>query len=178
MAIDMAKLAKVMALMGSPNDGERQAAFSKATAMLKGDGKTWFEISEIPVGSPIVPQPKGGSASYANPSRDFADIMEEEEPGYKARAAAAQAKREQKRAANRAAIIARYGSERAALAPTIMERTVDQAVAPFVRELRNYHYGTPVSAPLAAAVRRALPLPETIAAAQIEYRAWGCEIMS
>jgi hypothetical protein len=163
MLLDNSKLAKVLALVDSPNAGESQAAINRVTVLLQSAGRTWRDLPEI-MGAPHA--------------RDFEDFCEEQEPGYKAgQAEELRQKQRQEAAAFLKDVITRYGSRRAALAPSPMERAVDRAVAPFVREQKcedlNGHFPTttldgwwqlelPAPDHVQEAVVRALPLPKTI----------------
>ena len=191
MAIDAKKLAKVLALMDSPNPGERDAARERAGAILKAAGKTWRDLPAI-LGTPPVAPVAAATPVFTDVMRGFDDYMEEKEPGWKAKRAAEQAQKAREQADYRAAVIAKYGSEETALEPIEIECTVDAAVAPFVREvLKEYSDGSgnyrdatldgwshfldgPTPAHVIAAVRAALPLPVTIAEAKAEVDAW-CE---
>jgi DNA-binding CsgD family transcriptional regulator len=192
MAIDAAKLLKVTALLDSPNEGECAAALRTANKMLAAAGKRWRDLPAI-LGAPPAAPPRAAAAAPTRPAtpaaapQSFEDRMEEKEPGYKARCARAQAQRAQEQAAARAAVIEKYGSQDAAVAPSVMEATVDAAMAPFVREeMRQFSngrfprktldgwssYGDPVPPHVGAAVRAALPLPTTLAEAKAETDAW------
>jgi hypothetical protein len=190
MAIDTTKLAKMLALVDSPAPGERAAATSLITSMLAAAGKSWLDLPAIFGATQATPQQASATAGApggASSFRDFADFMEDKEPGYKAEREAERRQQARDQAAFRAALIARYGSEEAALAPTPMERAVDEAVAPFAKEeMRDYGNGRfqaktldgwwrsfdPAPQHVADAVRGALPLPLTVAAAKAEYDSW------
>ena len=148
--IDVVRFIKVLGLLDSPNEGERAAALARATAILVGAKKTWLDVPSI------LAQYAGGSTEAKERARSAA-----------AAAAAAQKARERE----------------AALAPNAMERAVNDAVAPFIRTdldgavsrktLRGWlSWGDPVPEDVGAAVRAALPLPTTIAAAKDEVDAW------
>src|ERR1700760_2909426 len=100
-------LRKIEALTHSPVAGESASAKARLTEILGKHGKTMADLPELL--NPSTPRPR-------DMFRDFEDWMEQKEPGYKARSAADRAAREKKEAVYRAAVIAKYGSEKAAKA--------------------------------------------------------------
>lgn len=112
------------------------------------------------------------------------------DPGRPARIAEAKRLKALSDEAERQAVIHRYGSEEAALAGTWSERRLATAVAHMrLTVQKRYDNGTfltdtldgwtgdylskdKVPARVRAAVERAVPLPATIAEAEVEYRHW------
>jgi hypothetical protein len=193
MTIDTGKLQKVMALLDSPNAGERMAALVATNKVLAAGGKSWHDVSTILTGG-LGPHAPVAVPPQANPFGGFDDWMEKQEPGHKARCAAERARQTQEQAAYRAAVIARYGGKDAATKPTEIERTIDAAVAPFMRKEMHtdsrdptprttldgwWWDGGQISERVVAAMQAALPLPTTIAEAKAEYDIWrerDCEL--
>ena len=116
----------------------------------------------------------------------FDDAMEAEEPGYKARRAQERRERERQWAEYRFAVIAKYGSEDAAKGPTPIEQTIDAAVEPLRRGVREgtqavesldgwHRLLSTREAPdrVRRAVEQAWPMPGTISAAKAEYDLWN-----
>ena len=186
MTTDTEKLQKVMALLDSPNAGERMAALVATNKMLTAEGKTWRDLSTILAGG-LGPHAPAAAPPQADPFGGFDDWMEKQEPGHKVRSTQEHARKAQEQAAYRAAVIARYGSEIAATKPTEIERTIDAAVAPFMRKEMHtdsrdptprttldgwWWDGGQISERVVAAMQVALPLPTTIAAAKAEYDIW------
>jgi len=126
-----------------------------------------------------------------DPSKPFAgfdDYMESREPGWKAKKAAEYAERERREAEELAAILARYGSEEAALAPCEREKVLIAATAHLVRmEWKNYANGRfeietldgwhdgiaqEIPASVVQAVSAAYSLPATVTEAYAEWQYW------
>jgi DNA-binding CsgD family transcriptional regulator len=180
----------VLALLDSPVAGEREAALARATAILQAEGKSFLDLGALfasVVAAPVatVWQPP----SYA----DFCARQDEEEvrnPGHTARQAAAAAEERRREAEYRAAVIAKYGSESAALEPDEWERAMDARLAPLIRDvmrqgasgasyemttLDGWHTYDEEDPPehVAAAIKAAWPFPETIPAAKVEADYWS-----
>jgi hypothetical protein len=113
--------------------------------------------------------------------------MEAREPGWKAREAVKRAERARQRAEERAAVIAKYGSEAAATAPCERERVLNAATAHLARKFKKtYANGTfsvdgldgwtgdigDVPASVIEAVTNAMPMPTTIRQAKDECEYW------
>jgi len=116
----------------------------------------------------------------------FADAMEAKEPGYKVRRAQERRERERQWGEYRIAVIAKYGSEDAAKEPTPIEQTIDAAVEPLRRGVREgtravesldgwHRLLSTREAPdsVRRAVEQAAPMPTTILAAKTEYDLWN-----
>lgn len=189
-ALDHDKLAKVLALAGSDQDGEALAALRKAQGMLKAAGKTFADLTQ-PASVARAPAPqKAAGPSFVDIFAGFNDHMEAKELGWKAKQAAARADRLKREAAEREAAIAKYGSVEAAREPTERERLLDAATLPFQREVM-YSFANGefprecldgwmddcfsdkgMSIAVRAAVMGAFPMPTTLRAARDETRWW------
>lgn len=121
-ALDLDRLAKVRALMsGGATEGERAAARKRAEAMACRAGLS-LEAAMSKLDGQPRPEPVNFFAG-------FDDWMEEKEPGYKARKAAAKAKRDAREDRRRAEILAAYGTEAALFARNEREVRLDAAIA-------------------------------------------------
>lgn len=169
---------KVVALMrGATSEGERAAATSKATALAALSGHSLDEALAV--------------LNYAAPDplvsffAGFDDEMERQQPGWKAQRAAEQAEKERQRLERRAALIERYGTEDAVLAPCVLELRMRNALEPWrvpcnppherwSKRIEGYEYllGERVSPEILAAVDQAFPLPKTFAEAKAEWDYW------
>ncbi|PGH58021.1 hypothetical protein CRT60_08670 [Azospirillum palustre] len=213
-AFNADRFAKVLALAGSDQDGEALAALRKAQGMLKAAGMTFTDVSQR-MSQPAAPD---YSASYS--TADFDDLMRQwakpkakKKPApyvdpcgnkwgskaeYESWKASNDARFEQdrkKHAAERAAIIARYGSFEAATARDEREQLLHEAALPwlegpnvstdpeFAHQSGRWHkrmggweaYGCfgqhPVD-PCRLAIENAYPMPVTIRQARDEHQAW------
>ncbi|MCK8783574.1 hypothetical protein M0638_04160 [Roseomonas sp. NAR14] len=175
MALDLGRLRKIWALTESPHPGEAMAALERARALLAQHGHTLRDIpvllgaGERTAFAAGTPEPRPQARPAGPPDPDEARRRQAE--------------------AYRAAVIARYGDEESALAPTPAEAAVEAAAAPFKRRVaKTYHNGTfqtdsldgwtyrldgPAPPRVVAAVKAALPLPRTIAEARAEHDAWA-----
>ncbi|KAA0573323.1 hypothetical protein FZ983_30380 [Azospirillum sp. B21] len=181
------RFAKVLALASSDHDGEALAALRKARDMLKAAGKTFSDV--IAEEAPVVVYAQPTAPTFTDIFTGFEDRMEEMEPGWKAKRAAEQAERTRKRAAYRKAVIEKYGSAEAAVAPCWREQKVraalgslitpcEQPWARWTHHIENIgHCGDffgfkEVSQQVRAAIETAYTLPTTIQDAHAEYEAW------
>lgn len=177
--LDLAKLRKVWALASSPNANEAAVARAKAEAMMKAAGKTMADLPGVLLAGGGRPDPNDIFAG-------FADRMEAKEPGWKVRETARRAEKARQEAEERAAVIARYGSEEAVEAFTPLEEEYRAAVRQWstfqeppyetrwvesVDGYKMYGRGDPPPRVLAA-IASVRPLPRTIAEAKAEYDAW------
>lgn len=133
---------------------------------------------------------RSGSDHGPSPASAFAgfdDWMETKEPGWKAKQAAERADRSRHQAEERAAVIAQYGSEEAAIAPCQRERALNVATVHLARRVEKasaggaFFVGTldgwsgGIGEPPASvieAVSAALPMPATIREAKEEHEYW------
>jgi hypothetical protein len=180
----LAKLRKIWELTRSPMPGEAAAARSRAVALA---AKYGIAAADIPgvleTGTTKTPPAR------RNVFDGFDDWMEQQEPGYKAREAAKRTEQARDRAAFREAVIRKYGSKEAAVAPDLMEQAIEAAAAPFKRQkMKTYANGVFETETLDGwtdiygsekpphrvrrAIEEAIPLPTTIAAAKAEYDTW------
>ena len=172
------RLAKIIALWRSTqHDGERQAARGKAERIAKELGMSF----EAAVAADQARNNPGNSNIFAG----FDDWMEAREPGHKAAAARQKAEKAAAHEARLEAILERYGSAEAALAPCERELLLHKAVERWrkpcdppgerwthsVDGWRSYFIEN-APAHLHEAIRNANPLPETFAAARAEYDYW------
>jgi hypothetical protein len=178
---DRATLAKVRALFDSPVPGEVSAAQGRAAAILKKYGKT---IGDIDVVLSAVEQAKPAGFDFFS---TMDDEIEKKHPGWKAEQAQWRADRARAEVTYRDEVLAKYGSEEAAQAPSPMEKDVEDAVAHLKRKVsKKYANGIfevesldgwtdgSEAAPdhVRRAVEEALPLPVTIQQAKAEYDLW------
>ncbi|AWJ86338.1 hypothetical protein TSH58p_22755 (plasmid) [Azospirillum sp. TSH58] len=184
--LDNNKLGKVLALAGSDQDGEALAALRKARDMLKAAGMTFGDLTVKGVDAPCSVAPTG--PVFTNPFAGFEDRMEAREPGWKAKQAAARAEQIRKEAAEREAVLAKYGSEQKAKLPNERERLLNKAVSHLWRKIgKDYangtfsvdsldgwtgSYGDKMPDTVRAAVETAYLMPVTLREAQDEYRFW------
>lgn len=169
MTLDMDKLRKVRALMdGGKTAGERAAARAKAETIAQRAGLT-LKAALSKLDTPAHPQ-----AQQVNPFTGFADYMEAKEPGWKAEQARRRAEREATRLARCDELLAEYGSREAVFAATDREKRLRRALGP-LREGTDSYKGWIAGDPTPAmweALRRAYPLPDTVAGIWGEYNAW------
>ncbi|SFJ28082.1 helix-turn-helix domain-containing protein [Aerobium aerolatum] len=119
--LDTEKFRKVYALVtGGVTAGERAAAKARAEVMAAKAGMTLKQAV-----SNLDAKP---SAKPVNFFEGFDDWMEQKEPGYKAKNAAARAEREQVRASGRREALSKYGSEEAIFQRTDREQNLFAAV--------------------------------------------------
>lgn len=186
-AKDFEKLRKIQALITSPEPGEAAAARDRAEAILAKYEIGPDDLSKLD--GLTVESVKSANTTARNPFAGYDEWAEKQEPGYKARVRAERAEEERERAAYRAAVISKYGSEEAAKSPVQFEQVVEDAVAHLKRrEMKHYangdfetltldgwsHGDSPVPDSVLRAVEGATPLPTTIAGAKAEYDLW-CE---
>lgn len=166
--LDMGKLRKVQALMhGGKTEGERQVARSKAETLAAKAGRALQEaLSRLD--TPSQPQP-------GNIFAGFDDWMEAKEPGWKVEQAARRADREATRLARCRELLAEHGSEEAVFAPTDIEVTLRDALAPMADPentlwgYRDFKAGTPTAA-MWGAMAKAARLPRTVPEAWAAYQ--------
>ena len=172
------KFAKVLALMRStPHAGERQSAERQAETIAKRCGLTLADAIRQHDAPPPPPAP-------SNFFEGFDDWMESREPGFKARRAAERDDRRRAMLNRKAALVRRYGSAEAALAPCERERLILAAVEqwrvpcdrPYERwthDLDGYSsFLDPLPDRVRDAVANAYPLPTTFAEAKAEHDYW------
>ena len=177
-------LLKIVALFDSPNDGERNNAFTKAQELLEKQGQSMADILEA-----LTTLGVGASAMA-----DFMDRALGREPAAKAADQAVPGKTEhltrpapdQDQAKSRADVIGRYGSVQAALQPCEWEALLRSAVRrgstfhapPNERWTRSIYGYTPEqpNGPLRRramqAIARACPLPTNMQDALTEHAHW------
>jgi hypothetical protein len=174
----LAKLTKIIALWRSTqHEGERQSARARAEPIAHQLGMT-FEAAVAADEARNHPERRG------NIFAGFDDWSEAREPGYKAAAARQKADKVAAQESRRKAIIQRYGSAEAALAPCGRELKLQKAVEQWRKPCDQPHerwthsvdgwrrYGETPPERVQTAIRNAYPLPETFAAARAEYDYW------
>jgi hypothetical protein len=162
----------------SPDESAQDTAFAAAQSLCQA---VWggYQVGFAALASKIETTAPGSVESAV---RSLRLRDEAADPGGMIRAARLRRQRSGSREAERAALIARYGSEAAALAPTAAETMLIEAgrtlAEPGGKEdchapLSGWHlpWHEPPEA-LRVLVAAALPLPSTIAAARDECRAW------
>ncbi|MBU0953662.1 MAG: hypothetical protein KKA90_04580 [Nanoarchaeota archaeon] len=113
---DAEKFAKIYNLMnGTPFDAERDNARGKAEALASAAGLTFEEAVQVACG--VECKDMNVSAATHNPFEGFADWMEAQEPGYKARAAEEYRRKQEADMKERSELIDRYGSVEAVFEP-------------------------------------------------------------
>lgn len=190
--LDTARLAKLLALASSPVDAEAVAAVRRAGALLKAAGQDWTDIAntlQAPASRPVQTEQPRPSPTTTDIFGGFDDWMERKEPGWKAKQAAERAERLRREAEEHDAVVAKYGSADAALAPCERERLVAAALGDLVTRQPAPHerwtdtIGTirysgdfispnKVSPEVWRAIESAYPLPATIADALAELEYW------
>lgn len=190
-ALNTEKLGKLLALASSDNDAEALAALRRAKSLLQASGTDFValaaQIRPAPVYSappawspPPEPEPyRAADGSTWKSKAEYERYMAQQEAQFEAD--------RRKYAAERAAIIARYGSAEKAAARDAREQALHDAVAEWLepqdcdppgrwsRSLDGWkeYTGLDKASPRAvAAVKRALPLPQTIGAAIEEVGYW------
>ena len=180
--IDLSRLRKVWALANSANPGEAAAARETARRMVEAEGKTLADVPMLLRPGPPAPTPTG-----FNLFAGFDEYMERQEPGYRAKRDREAAERRQQDTDERDALLARYGSVDAVLAPTPVEAALLEAVRPWcvwfrppsdprwVESIDGYDQDRAwddVSGRVKDAIAAAYPLPATIAEAHSEFLMW------
>lgn len=173
--INLERLAKVWALAKGGNEGEIDAARSRATAMVEPFG---YVIEDIP--DLLAEGGFGDGAPTADPG-GFTFYNMNNPAHVKAWGRENAAKRRrwmQENADQIAEVIARYGSEEAVFAKTPEELALDAAVDPFRDPEVEGSFPTfdgksfRPTEKVAEAMGRVVPWPETIPDALAEYQAW------
>jgi hypothetical protein len=179
-----ALVVKIVALFDSPNDGERNNAFSKAQELLEKQGQSMADVLEM-----LTTLGVGASAMA-----DFMDRVQGREPGARAADEAMPDNTErhgrpaqrQDHTESRADVIARYGSVEAALQPCSLEVLLRSSVRhastfhapPNERWTRSVHGYAPEQPDgpardrAAQAIARAYPLPTNMQDALAEHTHW------
>jgi hypothetical protein len=176
-----ALLVKIVALFDSPNEGERDNAFSKAQELLEKQGQSMADVLEVLTTLGV----------RASAMADFMDRALGREPAAKVADEAVLGKTEhharpQDLAESRADVIARYGSVQAALQPCEWETLLRSNVRggstfhapPNQRWTRSIHGYTPEQPDGSArdravqAIARAYPLPTNMQDALAEHAHW------
>ncbi|MFT8945549.1 MAG: Lrp/AsnC family transcriptional regulator [Acetobacter aceti] len=173
--INLERLAKVWALVESGNEGEIDAARSRATAMVEPFG---YVIEDIP--DLLAEGGFGDGAPTAGPGGfTFYNMNNPAHVKAWGRENAAKRRRWMRENADRIAeVIARYGSEEAVFARTPEELALDAAVEPFRDPRVEGSFPTfdgqsfRPTEKVAEAMGRVVPWPETIPDALAEYQAW------
>jgi hypothetical protein len=194
--LDLDKLAKVLALAGSNHDGEALAALRKASGMLKAADMTFVDIGERLKGPAAV---QFGQAQHSPAGPSFADIadifaamddqIEAREPGWKAKCAAEREAKNRERAAYRKAVLDKYGSKEAVIAPCWREQRLRDSLGPLVvnqddpcsrwtasidgnGDFYSFYSSEKISDRVRRAIEGAYELPSTINGAYAEYQEW------
>lgn len=191
--LDTAKLGKLLALASSPVDAEAVAAVRKAGALIKAAGQDWTDIAntlQAPASRPVQTEQPRPSPTTTDIFGGFDDWMERKEPGWKAKQAAERAARLRREAEEHEAVVAKYGSVDAALAPCERERLVAEALGDLVIKQPAPHQrwtnsiddtighccdfisADKVSPEVWQAIESAYRLPATIAEALAELDYW------
>jgi hypothetical protein len=179
-----ALLVKIVALFDSPNEGERNTAFTKAQELLEKQGQSMADVLEMLTTLGV----------RASAMADFMDQAQGRQPAGKAADRAvpgksahhAQPARRQHQAESLADVIARYGSIHAALQPCKLELLLRSGVnqgsafhaPPNERWTRSVYGYTPEQPNGPARVRamqaiaRAYPLPTNMQDALAELAHW------
>jgi hypothetical protein len=173
------RLVKVIALMQSTTHaGERTAARERAEFLALAAGLT-LQKAEAQLAYERI--------RAANPGDPFAGLdeyMEMQEPGYTARVAAEKAERHRRRLNSLEAIIVKYESTKAALAPCVREQLIRKALQAWITprkrpwerwtESIDGYRGPLDKLPdhIRNAVASAYPMPATFLEARIEHDYW------
>jgi hypothetical protein len=183
--LDTEKFGKVRALMeGGSTDGERKAARAAATKMAQQAGLTLDQA----VSKMDAPKQPAGP-TFANVFEGFDDWMEAKEPGYKAKRTSEREERETARQAKLREVLSRYGTEEAIFAETAQETALRVCLEPLAnyatyanaaqlppdqrRYISDYGYSRGEPSPaFGAAMRTAIPIPDSVSGAWAEYRQW------
>lgn len=205
--LDTARLAKLLALAGSDHDGEALAALRKAGDLLKAAGMSFTDLGQrlVTPASPAFdlnawmaeaatrpsPKPTPKDESYIDPHGNRWESKAVYD-GYVENHARRHAEECARWAPRRAEVLAKYGSEEAAIARNADEQALHDAAAPWLedphvpelgyeREAGRWHgrmggwslYGSGgPCAECVAALEAALPMPRTLREARDEYRRW------
>ncbi|CDN91781.1 winged helix-turn-helix domain-containing protein [Agrobacterium tumefaciens] len=184
--LDIEKFRKVHVLITKgATDGERASAKGRCEAMAKKAGLSLKQaVSKLDASA--APKPAGFFD-------DFADWMEEREPGFKAKRSKEEAEREARYAKRRAEILREFGTLKAFFDPTTEEQLILDAAKPFITAVEKYEdvcgtireqitgYGGSrgsfvtagkVSAAALDAVKNAYPFPTSILDAFAELKRW------
>ena len=163
------------------NDGERHAARARAEALAKKSGMTFMQAFEIDDGERM--RAAGGDAFFYA-FRSIGDAMEAKTPGYKAECAKKRQVEVNAREARKAALIERFGSLEAALAPCEWERLLLDAVKHWRKVCAPPHerwthdvdgcggFTHKLPPHVEAAIRGAYPMPVTFPEAVAEHAYW------
>ncbi|WP_158811079.1 hypothetical protein [Beijerinckia sp. L45] len=173
------KFAKIIALMNSTKfDGERQSCRARAEQVAKSCGMSFEEAMEA------LQRATAKSSLHSN---FYDDYVAAKEAADRAERERANAERRRRHAERQAAVIAKYGSKKAVLAPCERERLILEAVKPWrVAQERpherwtgnlggwsDYGFNREKMPPqILEAILRAYPLPTTFAAAKAEHEYW------
>jgi len=172
--LDVAKLAKVLALADSANAGEAAVAVETARRMLAKEGKRLVDL----IAGLDLPQPTPAPAAEPPTPRSQPPSPRDHSPPPPPRSGQAPLEAQ--------VVINRYGSQEAALAPCSREKLLRAAVARWARPLeaplerwtRSLDGWTAASLPrhmppdIRRAVETAYSLPTTIAGALAELEYW------
>lgn len=201
------KLSKLLALASSDNEAEALAAMRKAKSLLAAAGMDFKDVAEKMKGAPKGTG-SGFSAAWADATRTWEQpkpkpkgytkggFTWESKAAYEAWYARERALREaecQRHAPERAAVLEKYGSEKAAIARDPREQALHEAAQPWLKgpfsPERGYEHLAgrwhesmggwtrydfrkhPVDA-CRAAIEAAHPMPRTIREARDELRYW------
>jgi DNA-binding CsgD family transcriptional regulator len=187
--LNLDKLAKLVAHFDNPNEHERMAAVRRVADMLQQAGKRFSELPELfskrPANDDHLEEVlrRAGAAQRREEearTRRAAEAAARQQAEEHARAAATERKREELRRRikpQRESLIARYGSERAALESRGLERSVETAFALAIKEWRiarrRWDEQEPdLPEPFIDAIRRPGPFPNTITGARVEINYW------
>lgn len=136
---DAEKFAKICNLMnGTPFDAERDNARGKAEALARAAGLTFEEAVQVACG--VECKDTSESAATYNPFEGFADWMEAQEPGYKARAAEEYRRKQEADMKERSELIDRYGSKEAVFAPCEKEKFIKESCKNLANIDEEYGY--------------------------------------
>ncbi|WP_341987891.1 hypothetical protein [Azorhizobium sp. AG788] len=194
MSLDVARLGKLLSLAGSENEGEATAAIRKLKAALSSEGLSFTDLGQRLIGQ-AGQRADGGQRPHApapEPHRftDADGVVWPSREAYERYQAAAATRREsdwRRTEAERAAVIARYGSREAALDRSAREQILHDAVAdllvradPDVDPPGRWHASLDgwdrsllhPSATVLARIEQAYPLPQTVRLAKDEFDYW------
>ncbi|MGU3399171.1 helix-turn-helix domain-containing protein [Brucellaceae bacterium D45D] len=174
--LDIEKFRKVHALVsGGATDGERKAAKARAEAIAKASGMTFAQA---------VSKMDAPKLEPVNFFTGFDDWMEEREPGYKAKEAAARADRETARQKRCRELLKEFGSEDAVFAETEQELLLRVTLEPladrseytnstetYIRGYAGWTCRQPTPE-LMEALERAYPFPSDVLGVWAEYQEW------
>lgn len=184
--LDIEKFRKVYALVtGGATAGERIAAKARANKLAAKAGLSFNDaVSRLDA-------PKSKPVNFF---AGFDDWMEERQPGYKTQKAREKSERDIREASRRSEILKEFGTVKAFLDPTPLERCLMLAASPFITRWHSFTdvCGTErqisaefagisdncfkledVNSEAVAAIRAAFPFPETICGAFAELKVWS-----